>query len=405
MPPHRLLAGAHEAADRGRRDTEMRDLVAFDHRPHARCVGEVRRPVVRDDRRAEHQPAGDEPRAHHPTDVGHPEDDVAVLQIEAVGHVLRGLDREPAVHVHRALRLTCRARRVDDHERILGRGVLGRPRRRVARDDVRPSHFTWSRRVRARHAFGDDDVLDARDGRDRGVGGLLHRHDLAAAEKSVRTDERDRVAVAQASGDRIRCVAGKDRDVHGAEVPDREDRNDAVVRHRHEDADAVALPETESREPAREGLHVGAQLAVRHAANRAFLAFGDDGDAIRAETRAQGGVHVVDASAGPPRRPRDAARVVEHAVVALRPHEIEVAVHGAPETVEVGLRPAQQAWVVGMSVRLRERAEAAAIQIRGARRPGWHRRNANATTCARSLPDGRAAIGIDEPVEMQPDRA
>src|SRR5258706_4244386 len=88
---HRLLAAAHETADRRRGDAEVRDLVALDHRPHPRRVGEIRRAVVHHDRRAEHEPAGDEPGTHHPTDAGGPADDAAVRQVEAGGGILRGL--------------------------------------------------------------------------------------------------------------------------------------------------------------------------------------------------------------------------------------------------------------------------------------------------------------------------
>src|SRR4029077_2906360 len=80
----RILPGAHEAADRGRRDTEVRDLVALDERPHARRVGKVGRSVVENDGRAQNETARDEPGSHHPADIGRPEDHVALLQVEAV---------------------------------------------------------------------------------------------------------------------------------------------------------------------------------------------------------------------------------------------------------------------------------------------------------------------------------
>ena len=65
------------------------------------------------------------PRAHHPADVADPVHRLAGVDVEAVHHVLRGLDREAAVRVHRALGPAGRARRVDDHQRVVGAGPLG----------------------------------------------------------------------------------------------------------------------------------------------------------------------------------------------------------------------------------------------------------------------------------------
>src|SRR5204862_539770 len=83
---------------RGRGDAEMRHAVTLDEGPHSRRVGEIRCPVVQDDCRAEHKPARDEPRTHHPADIGRPEDHVALLEVEAVREILRGLYWKPTAH-------------------------------------------------------------------------------------------------------------------------------------------------------------------------------------------------------------------------------------------------------------------------------------------------------------------
>ena len=71
--------------------------------PQAIRAGIIGRAVVEHHRRAEQQRAEDEPRPHHPAHVGDPEERFVGVQVEAVAHVLRGLDREAAVRVHGAL--------------------------------------------------------------------------------------------------------------------------------------------------------------------------------------------------------------------------------------------------------------------------------------------------------------
>ena len=173
----------------------MRDLVALDQGPHSRGVGKVRRSVVEDDGRAQHQPARDEPGTHHPADVGRPKDHIACLQVEAVREILRGLHRETAVHVLRALRLTGRPRRVDDHERVF-RGRVGDVEHRARVRDIGPRNIAPALGIRTPDAIDDDDRVD----RWRPVGcrvrRLFHRDDLPAAVEAVGADEdlRPRIA-------------------------------------------------------------------------------------------------------------------------------------------------------------------------------------------------------------------
>ena len=120
---HWGFSGAHQAADRGRGNAEVRHTMSLHDRPHSTRVWKVGRAVIEQDRGAIDEPAGDQPRTHHPADIGEPPQEIAGLEVEDVGEILGGLHREPAVHVHRALRPSCRARGVDEHVRIFWRRV------------------------------------------------------------------------------------------------------------------------------------------------------------------------------------------------------------------------------------------------------------------------------------------
>ena len=128
-----LVAVSHQRANERRRDAEDCDAGAARPAPRGdRGRGSRARrrraPSCRRAASAEHLPG-----PHHPAHVGDPVHRLAVMHVEAVHHVLRGLDREAAMRMHRALGPAGRAGGVDDHQRIFGAGPLGRARRRVAR--------------------------------------------------------------------------------------------------------------------------------------------------------------------------------------------------------------------------------------------------------------------------------
>ena len=129
-------------------------------------------------------------------------------QVERVGEVLGGLDREAAVDVDRALRPAGRARGVDQHVRRLGVGRRRGRRRRARRptrsrrvDRLVPPAVALRGSTARRRAIAeppdDDDPADRRRQRDGLVGDRLHRDDRAAAEEPVGGDEDARLAVAQ----------------------------------------------------------------------------------------------------------------------------------------------------------------------------------------------------------------
>ena len=226
--------------------------------------GIVRRALVDHERRAEHQRPADRPRPHHPAHVGQPEERVVLLNVEEVRHVLRALDREAAVDVDRALGLAGGARGVDQHVRVFGLGQ--RRSRSPATGQARP-HATRRRAPRAREPRWPTRRTTSvcwtfRRLGGRGVGGLLHRHDLAAPVEAVGRDKHLRAAVLQPCGHRIGAIAGEDGHVDRAELSAGQRRRDDLRDHRQIDADPVALAD------AKAGERVGGLVRERRAARR-----------------------------------------------------------------------------------------------------------------------------------------
>ncbi len=127
---HRLFAGAHQRADRGRRGVEDVDLVLVDDFPEAAHRRIVRNALEHQRRRAVGERAVDDVAvAGHPADVGGAPVDVAVVIVEdvLVGH--RREDEIAAGGVQDALGRAGRARGVEDEQRVLGVHRLGRAMR------------------------------------------------------------------------------------------------------------------------------------------------------------------------------------------------------------------------------------------------------------------------------------
>ena len=86
-----------------RRDAQDRHPVPLDHRPEpvgGRVVGHA---FGEDDGPSRGQRADQLPGAHDPAQVGDPVEHVVRVHVGLVGHLLRDLDQEPAVHVDRPL--------------------------------------------------------------------------------------------------------------------------------------------------------------------------------------------------------------------------------------------------------------------------------------------------------------
>ena len=158
----------------------------------------------------------DRPRAHHPAEVGEPEQGVATPEIELVGEVLRALDREAPVDVDGALRPPGRTRGVDQHVGRLGIDVLVGELRRLAVDGLVPPSVASSRPRYVQRGAGapnDEHPSHRRRRRDRLVRDRLEPDPRAAPEEPIRGDEHGGLAVGQPSRDRRRRVPAEDRGV------------------------------------------------------------------------------------------------------------------------------------------------------------------------------------------------
>ena len=167
-----------------------------DHPPEPIWRRMVGRALVQDHGRAERERAENEPGTHHPADVRIPEDRVVLADVEAMRHVLSGLDGEAAVYVERPFRLSGGAGRVDDHQRVFGVELVSRRAVGLVLQQHLPDLVAA---VRPRHLADDAAVHDhPRHGRtpDQGaVQRLLHRHDLPAPVEAVGADDHFRLAV------------------------------------------------------------------------------------------------------------------------------------------------------------------------------------------------------------------
>ena len=92
-----------------------------------------------------------------------------------------------------------------------------------------------------RPALHDDDVLDRRRVRERLVGHLLERHDLAAAIAAVGGDEQRGLRVVDAIAQRLGAEAAEDDAVDRADARAREHRDRELGNQRHVERDAIAL--------------------------------------------------------------------------------------------------------------------------------------------------------------------
>ena len=121
-------------------------------------------------------------------------------------------------------------------------------------------------------ALHDDDVLDGRRGRERGVDvGLEHRR-RAAAEAAVGGDDHLALGVVDAVDERVGAEAAEHHRVRRADAGAGQHRDRQLGDHRHVDADAVALGDAEALEDVGEALHLGVQVGVGDGAGVARLA-------------------------------------------------------------------------------------------------------------------------------------
>ena len=91
----RLASVAHQRAHHGGRDPQHGDPVTFHDRPETIGAGVIGDAFEQHQGGADGQRSADRPGTHHPADVGEPEQPVGWAHVEAVRHVLGGLDGKP----------------------------------------------------------------------------------------------------------------------------------------------------------------------------------------------------------------------------------------------------------------------------------------------------------------------
>ncbi len=261
---HRLVARLHQRADRGRRGVERVDLVLVDHFPEARIGRVVRHAFEHQRGRAVGERAVENVAvARDPADVGGAPVDVAVVIVEheLVRH--RGVDVVAAGGVQHALRLSGRARGVEDEQRVLGVHVLARA---LAGHDLRGLVVVdVAHRIHLDLRAGPphhDHMIDAADFGDRRIGVGLERHLAAAAQAFVGRDDDVRLAVLDAAGERIGREAAEHHRMDRADARAGEHRVRGLRDHRHVDGDAVALRDVAVAQDVGHPAHLVVQLLI-----------------------------------------------------------------------------------------------------------------------------------------------
>lgn len=284
---HRLLAGAHQRADRRRGGVEDIDLVLVDHLPEPRD-----RRVGRD--ALEHQgggavrqrPVQDVGMPGDPADIGGAPVDVALVVVEDVLMRHRRVDEVAAGGVDDALRLAGRTRGVEQEQRVLGldmgdRAFVGDLGGGCVVIDVADRVHLDGAAGAAHH----DHVVDAvgRKALDRRVDIGLQRHLAAAAQALVGGDDELRVAALDAAGQRIRREAAEHHRVDRAEPGAGQHGVGGFRDHRQVDGDPVALGDAAVAQDVGHPAHLRMQLAVGDMARfRRIVALPDDRDLVAA---------------------------------------------------------------------------------------------------------------------------
>jgi len=338
----------------------------------------VGRAFVHDERRAAQQGSGDRPGTHHPAQVGDPEEPIPGPQVEDVGEVLRGLDRETAVDVDGALRPAGGARGVDEHEGRLGVG-LGRLAQRLHRGirqrfvppDVPPRLPGQLPESLAEPPH--DQYLAHRGCRGHGrVGGLLQPHDPPATAETVCRDEQGRLAVGQARGHGGRAVPGEDRREDRLELAQRQHRDGRLGQHRQQDPDAVAGTNAMRLKHPGGEVHGPPQLLVGVAPDVAVLTLPGDGESLRitGRTTIDGRRSVVEGAAAPPARPLHAAGEVQRGRRPALPVERQVVRGRRPEPGRIHDGAGLEGLQVGLADGAQESGQERCGRGRGIRSPG-----------------------------------
>ncbi len=263
-PPDPLVSLAHQRAQRGGCGIEDRHVPAVAHLPEARKVRVVRHALEHQGGRPVRQRSIDHIGvARDPADVsGAPEDLWSVV----IEHHLVGQRRPHQISargVKHALGLACRARGIQDEQRILGphrlrRTIGGNRLARIMIPDVATVlHRHRMVRVADHHHAPHRGSIGQ-----RGIDIGLQRHMPAPAEPAVGRHHHCRVAVLYAPAKAFGRKAAKH---HRMDRPDPracQHGHGCLGDHRHIDRDPVAAPHALRLQHVGEPADLGVQLAI-----------------------------------------------------------------------------------------------------------------------------------------------
>ena len=227
-------------------------------------------------------------------------------------------------------------------------------------------------------AAHDDDVIDAADLGDRGVGVGLERNLAAAADALVGGDDDVRLAVLDAAGERIRREAAEHHRMDRADARAGEHGVGRLRDHRHVDGDAVALRDVAVAQDVGHPAHLVVQLLIGDLlVVLGIVAFPDDRDLVGAL-----GQMAVDAVVGDVGDAvlvpldRDVAGIVDVLDLGRRPVPVDALGLVLPEPFGSAI----ERWYISTVARRRRRRRASA------NRPERRR------SCRTSLPPTRRKV-------------
>ena len=378
----RRVAVNQERADQRRAHAQVGDAVPLDERPDAAGVGVIRGAFEHHEASPNQERAADRPGTHHPAEVGDPAQGVAGPQVEGVGQVLRGLDRETAVDMDGALRSPGRPGRVDDHVGGLGIDRPRRSRHRAQRRPLRRVRFAVPRGVPQRVGQGrreaagleaphDQDPADARRVRERLRRQRGHRDRPAPPKEAIRGHQVCRLERAETGGDGRSGVAAEDRREDRAKPSKGQDDDRRLGEHRQEDPDAGPGTDPVRRKAVGGRLDGRDQTGPGDTADQTVIALPGDRLVIgsRGPPRQHGG-GVVERPSDPPARPFDPLAQVQDPVPAAAPGEFQVVDSEPPEPGRIGNGPGLERLQVGRPAGADEPGRATVGKDLGARAPG-----------------------------------
>ncbi len=330
----------------------------------------VRRAVVEHHRPAQQQRTVDQPRPHHPADIGNPGDPRPRPHVEVQRHVGRRLDRKPAVRVQNALRLSRRAGGVDDQQRVLGRCRLHGPVR-PALDQFVPRQVPPRAHLHRMpvHPVDHHHVRHRRAPVRRLVRRLFRVDRPPAPRKRVRREQHLRAHVVQPVRDRRRPEAREQRHRHRPHPRDRKHRRRRLRHHRQVHAHRVALPHAEVPQPGRAFLHRDPQRPVTPRPRRALFPFPCHRRLPRVSPRQTSRRYVQSPAHAPP-RPLGAAAQVQQLFHRRFEPDLQKPQQFRREPLHIGNRASIQRVKVRLSALPQKRRQSRAFLRLGVRLPG-----------------------------------